>query len=84
VTCVEEVLVAGRGATPHHRLCATNIFRKVGKRWYMIHHHASPYPTSTGGGGGGDSGGASMGSRSGGVTLGDLLAGGGLSAGNGT
>ncbi|KAG5179100.1 hypothetical protein JKP88DRAFT_201310 [Tribonema minus] len=72
VSCIEEVLVAGGGGTPRHKLCATNIFRKAGKRWYMIHHHASPYPTtasaaSGGGGGGGGAGGA--------VTLGDLLAG---------
>jgi ketosteroid isomerase-like protein len=41
VSCVEEVLVSGMGAQPRRKFTATNLFRKVGKKWKLVHHHAS-------------------------------------------
>ncbi|CAM9253190.1 unnamed protein product [Phaeothamnion confervicola] len=44
VTCTEEIRAPG--APLRQRLCATNIFRKEGGRWFLTHHHASPYPSA--------------------------------------
>mmetsp|Transcript_41310 Transcript_41310/g.129927 ORF Transcript_41310/g.129927 Transcript_41310/m.129927 type:complete len:377 (+) Transcript_41310:169-1299(+) len=37
VTCTEEVSSPGT----ERRMLATNVFRKLGGRWYLVHHHAS-------------------------------------------
>jgi len=37
VTCTEEVSSPGA----ERRMLATNVFRKFGGRWYLVHHHAS-------------------------------------------
>ena len=52
VTCDENVLVRRfvrgekRKTELVNQLTATNIFRKVGGKWYMVHHHASFHPDS--------------------------------------
>jgi len=54
VTCDEEVytkrFVRGRkrqdGMELVNKLISTNIFRKVGDKWFMVHHHASWHPDS--------------------------------------
>jgi ketosteroid isomerase-like protein len=52
VTCDERVyarrFVRGRRRQTEliNQLTATNVFRKVGGRWYLTHHHASWHPES--------------------------------------
>jgi ketosteroid isomerase-like protein len=56
VTCLEDVSVQARsggrggngggGKSIARQMHATNVFRKIGGRWYLVHHHASPVPPS--------------------------------------
>ena len=43
VVVVEESLTQrGYDGISHSRVLATNVFERVGERWYMILHHGSP------------------------------------------
>lgn len=38
----EDVLQIGNGRRLEARSLATNIFQKLGPKWYLVHHHGSP------------------------------------------
>ncbi len=42
VVLVEEVMQVSRGRQVKARSMATNIFERLGDKWYLIHHHGSP------------------------------------------
>mmetsp|Transcript_11134 Transcript_11134/g.15853 ORF Transcript_11134/g.15853 Transcript_11134/m.15853 type:complete len:410 (-) Transcript_11134:107-1336(-) len=43
ISCIESASVVAQGTQLNYQLSATNLFRKVGKKWFMIHHHTSPF-----------------------------------------
>lgn len=42
VILIENVLQVSRGRRLEAQSLATNIFLKLGDRWYLVHHHGSP------------------------------------------
>jgi len=42
VVCMEQVASKSTKQPPYRSMIATNIFRKVGSRWLMVHRHVSP------------------------------------------
>lgn len=42
VVLVETVLQVGRGRRMKAESMATNVFQRMGDRWFLIHHHGSP------------------------------------------
>jgi hypothetical protein len=43
VVCVERIRSTAAGATAAGAIVATNIFRRDGSTWRLVHHHGSPY-----------------------------------------
>jgi ketosteroid isomerase-like protein len=42
VTCMEYITSMMDGSPQYSRVLATNIFKKQGEQWRMVHHHGSP------------------------------------------
>jgi ketosteroid isomerase-like protein len=49
VSCTENLVIFfdSTHAPTSIRTTATNLFHRVGGRWLMVHHHASPVPTAS-------------------------------------
>ena len=45
VVLVEKVMQVSRGRRLEARSMATNVFERMGDRWYLVHHHGSPVAT---------------------------------------
>ena len=45
VVLVEKVMQVSRGRRLEARSIATNMFERMGDRWYLVHHHGSPVAT---------------------------------------
>ncbi len=43
IACIERLETIGGEGEPA-RMQATNVFRRIGEEWKMVHHHASPMP----------------------------------------
>ncbi len=42
VVLVEQLFQVVRGQRVEAKSMATNVFEKLGDRWYLVHHHGSP------------------------------------------
>jgi len=42
IVCTESLRSVVNGKVNEGRVEATNIFRRVKKQWYLVHHHGSP------------------------------------------
>ncbi|GAB4461497.1 MAG: nuclear transport factor 2 family protein [Elainellaceae cyanobacterium] len=42
VVLTENLLQVARGRRARSQTIATNVFEKMGDRWYLVHHHGSP------------------------------------------
>jgi len=42
VTCMENITSMMDGEPQYSRVLATNIFKRQGEQWRMVHHHGSP------------------------------------------